>query len=61
MPIELTTQDLINLVKELCRLPQETEWVEFKRNADIAVEMALIKPYDAEVGAKALRYIPFWA
>lgn len=37
MPIELTTQDLISLVKELCRLPQETEWVEFKRNADIEV------------------------
>ena len=26
-----------------------------------AVEMELIKPYDADVGAKALRYIPFWA
>lgn len=37
MPIELTTQDLISLVKELCRLPQETEWVEFKRNADVEV------------------------
>lgn len=37
MPIELTTQDLISLVRELCRLPQETEWVEFKRNADIEV------------------------
>lgn len=26
-----------------------------------AVEMELIKPYDADVGAKALRYIPIWA
>ncbi len=34
MPIELNNQDLISLVRELCRLPQETEWVEFKRNAD---------------------------
>ncbi|OBP16848.1 transcriptional regulator [Rheinheimera sp. SA_1] len=37
MPIELTTQDLISLVKELCRLPRETEWVEFKLNADVEV------------------------
>ena len=51
MPIELTTPDLISLVNELCRLPQETEWVEFKRNAD----------YDAEAGTKAMRYVPGWA
>lgn len=35
MPIDLSIDQLRSLLKELCSLPQETEWVEFKRNADI--------------------------
>jgi predicted HTH transcriptional regulator len=27
-------QNLVSLVRELCKLPQETEWVEFKVNND---------------------------
>src|SRR5699024_1308682 len=37
MPIDLTLSQLLALLKELCSLPKETEWVEFKRNADIEV------------------------
>lgn len=37
MPIDLTLSQLLALLKELCSLPKETEWVEFKRNADIKV------------------------
>jgi ATP-dependent DNA helicase RecG len=32
MPIEQTQAQLIILLRELCRLPNETEWVEFKHN-----------------------------
>jgi predicted HTH transcriptional regulator len=36
MPIEQTQEQLIILLRELCRLPNETEWVEFKHNnADV--------------------------
>lgn len=31
----MTLEQLHSLLKELCKLPAETEWVEFKRNADI--------------------------
>ena len=37
MPVDLTLPQLLALLKELCSLPKETEWVEFKRNADIEV------------------------
>lgn len=61
MPIELTTQDLISLVKELCRLPQETEWVEFKRNADIEVigEYISALANSAALHAKQQAYLVF--
>ncbi|MCJ8311732.1 MAG: ATP-binding protein [Pseudomonadales bacterium] len=32
MPIEQTLEQLLSLLKELCNLPNETEWVEFKHN-----------------------------
>jgi len=32
MPIEMTPEQLRSLLRELCRLDKETEWVEFKRN-----------------------------
>ena len=35
MPVDMTSQQLQGLLKELCSLPTETEWVEFKRNADV--------------------------
>src|SRR5690625_7648607 len=35
MSIDLTLPQLLALLKELCSLPKETEWVEFKRNADV--------------------------
>lgn len=35
MPVDMTSQQLQGLLKELCSLPAETEWVEFKRNADV--------------------------
>ncbi|WP_027858411.1 RNA-binding domain-containing protein [Marinobacterium jannaschii] len=34
MPIEKSFEQLISLLRELCKLPNETEWVEFKRNND---------------------------
>lgn len=36
MPTELNLEQLRALLNELCSLPRETEWVEFKRNADLA-------------------------
>ena len=35
MPVNMTLPQLQSLLKELCSLPAETEWVEFKRNADV--------------------------
>ncbi|MCY4329344.1 MAG: putative DNA binding domain-containing protein [Endozoicomonadaceae bacterium] len=35
MPVKHESEYLHNLLKELLRLPAETEWVEFKHNADI--------------------------
>ena len=32
MTTDRTAEYLIGLVRELCKLPQETEWVEFKEN-----------------------------
>jgi ATP-dependent DNA helicase RecG len=32
MTTDHTTDFLVGLVRELCKLPQETEWVEFKEN-----------------------------
>lgn len=32
MPIDQTLEQLLSLLRELCRLPNETEWVEFKYN-----------------------------
>ena len=32
MPIDQTLEQLLSLLRELCRLPHETEWVEFKHN-----------------------------
>lgn len=34
MPINQTLEQLLSLLRELCRLPNETEWVEFKHNND---------------------------
>lgn len=34
MPIDFSTEQLQTLLRELCRLPDETEWVEFKHNND---------------------------
>ncbi|MGB3311519.1 MAG: ATP-binding protein [Nodosilinea sp.] len=39
MIFNLPNQHLISLVRELCRLPQETEWVEFKHNNDAPNEI----------------------
>lgn len=35
MPIDMTLEQLRSQLRELCMLPRETEWVEFKRNADV--------------------------
>lgn len=35
MPIEQSLEQLRALLKELCHLPNETEWVEFKHNVDV--------------------------
>ena len=32
MILNLPNQNLVSLVRELCKLPRETEWVEFKEN-----------------------------
>lgn len=32
MTTDRTTDYLVSLVRELCKLPQETEWAEFKEN-----------------------------
>lgn len=32
MPVDQTLEQLLSLLRELCRLPNETEWVEFKHN-----------------------------
>lgn len=65
---------LVSLVHELCKLPQETEWVEFKENKadpqDIgeylsalansaALEAKLIRSYDASASCKFMQYVPF--
>jgi|CXWL01.1.fsa_nt_gi predicted HTH transcriptional regulator len=34
MPFQQSPQQLANLLRELCKLPKETEWVEFKHNND---------------------------
>ncbi len=34
MPIQHSPDQLANLLRELCKLPKETEWVEFKHNND---------------------------
>lgn len=34
MPIQQSPEQLANLLRELCKLPKETEWVEFKHNND---------------------------
>jgi len=50
---------LNSLVKELIKLPRESEWVEFKHNN--ARKAGLICIYDESVGTKARKYIPAWA
>jgi ATP-dependent DNA helicase RecG len=37
MPINQTLEQLLSLLRELCRLPNETEWVEFKHNNAVKV------------------------
>ncbi len=56
------------LVGELCKLPQETGWVEFKENSAMvsriireAIEDKLVRPYDPKQGKKYAKYLPFWA
>jgi hypothetical protein len=51
MTTDRTAEYLIGLVRELCNLPQETEWVEFKE----------IAPYEATAAPKLMKYIPWWA
>lgn len=34
MTVDRTTEYLRGLLRELCALPKETEWVEFKENND---------------------------
>ena len=34
MPIQQSPEQLANLLRELCKFPKETEWVEFKHNND---------------------------
>ncbi|MBS3955068.1 MAG: transcriptional regulator, partial [Methylomicrobium sp.] len=34
MPIQQSPEQLANLLRELCKLPKEIEWVEFKHNND---------------------------
>jgi len=45
---------LVSLVRELCGLPGETEWVEAVESGQIVLE-------DPEVGTRVRRYVPFWA
>lgn len=46
---------------------RERFWIEPKSKSMVsrvikdAVNSGLIRPYDAEVGSKAIRYVPFWA
>lgn len=35
MPVDMSHDQLRSLLRELCMLPRETEWVEFKCNADV--------------------------
>ena len=44
---------LVSLTHELCALPRESEWVEFKVGA--------IVPADPGAAPKLMRYLPFWA
>lgn len=37
MPIDMTLEQMRSMLKELCMLPAETEWVEFKHNADVTL------------------------
>jgi hypothetical protein len=45
---ERTPEYLFGLVQELCKLPHETEWVEFKENY-------------ADAAPKMMKYVPSWA
>jgi hypothetical protein len=49
---------LVGLVRELCKLPRETEWLEFKAHA---VAAGLIVVEDTTVGTRARTYLPYWA
>jgi hypothetical protein len=39
MTIDRDQEYIVGLVRELCRLPRETEWVEFKENNRDAQEI----------------------
>jgi ATP-dependent DNA helicase RecG len=61
MTTDCSTEYLVGLVRELCKLPQQTEWVEFKENIKEAVEAGAIAPYEATAAPKLMKYIPWWA
>ena len=44
------------LVKELCKLPKETGWVEFKHN-----DRNRVKALDPTTAKRYMRYVPIWA
>jgi hypothetical protein len=77
MTTDRSADYLVDLVRELYKLPRETEWVEFKvNNADpqeigehlsalangaALVGKGLIVVEDPEVGTRIRSYLPFWA
>jgi|GEM_PF-6298597 len=59
MPIQQSPEQLANLLRELCKLPKETDWVEFKHNND---DPKLIGEYisvaDADHGFPGIAFKP---
>jgi hypothetical protein len=57
MTADRTPEYLAGLVRGLCKLPRETEWLEFKvSNGD-----PLVRLISDTVGDKLRAYLPFWA
>ena len=54
---------LASLVRELCGLPQETEWVEFKESKgdpqEIGEYLSALSNA-AALNGKWMKYVPFW-
>ena len=51
MSANRNTECLVGLVRELHKLPRETEWVEFNK----------VSNGDPSVGTKSRSYLPYWA